>query len=160
VSKRLLWLLLGGAILVAVLRFALDPPRPQRPRQLPPPAAVPASPRPAEALPKLLRDPFLSPAEEAALARGTEPSRAVRPPVRPTLRVEALVVPSDGRSKVAIVNGRPYAEGERIGEETLAVISADHIELVSPAGARRTLSFDEGQTAAWPVSPEKRVQRP
>ncbi|TMA26871.1 MAG: hypothetical protein E6J78_12225 [Deltaproteobacteria bacterium] len=151
-NKRLLWLLLGGAILVTALRFAVDRPRPQRPRQLPPPAAAPA-PRPARMLPKLLRDPFLTPAEEAALTRVPEPPKAVRA----ALRVEALVVPSDGRRKVAIVNGHAYAEGERIGEETLAVIAADHIELVSPAGMRRTLSFDEG-APVWPVRSEKRAQ--
>lgn len=125
------------AALAALLLVACEgPARPGVVARPPPPPIKPDPPREAP-LPKLLRDPFF-PVEEAP------PARAARPaPKSAPLRLEALVVPPDGRGKVAIINGRPYAEGERVGEEVLKTIAVDHIELLSPAGARRTVRFDE-----------------
>ncbi len=47
---------------------------------------------------------------------------------------------------MAIFNGRPYAEGERVGEEVLQTIAVDRIVLISAAGARRTVRFDDARS--------------
>jgi hypothetical protein len=129
--------------------------------------AVPQDPPPATAS-VLLRDPFLTPEEEAELARPPEPPPApARKVVRTEVRLEALIVPDDGRRKVAVVNGHPFAEGERIGGEQLVAIGSDHIELVSPKGVRRRIYFDKRRTDAAPdapngptwVAPQEAMQR-
>lgn len=129
-----------------------DPASPRRPVARPKTAAAPASdgaPRaPTLELPPLARDPFLTPEEEEALNRPEPPPRPVRRAKKAApaeLRLEALIVPDDGRRKIAIVNGRPFAEGERIGDEELVSIGRDHIELVSATGVHRRVEFDKGR---------------
>jgi hypothetical protein len=130
-------------------------------KPVPEPAREVVSAAPAE-LPALSRDPFLTPEEEAALSRPPEtpapPSRPKAP--RPELRLEALIVPDDGSRKVAIVNGLPFAEGERIGDEELAAIERDHVDLVSPNGVRRRLHFERGQKRAAPAAADRAPRAP
>ena len=128
-----------AALLFAACAACAEPARPVAVPRQPPPAVKPEKPREAP-LPGLVRDPFLTPAEESPLA----PAEKSRPAPRAApLHLEALVVPPDGRGKVAIINGRPYAEGERVGEEVLQTIAVDRIVLISAAGARRTVRFDD-----------------
>ena len=119
-----------------------------------PTQAIPAKgPSPA-GIPALSRDPFLTPEEEAALTRPDPPPRPPAKVVRSRLRLEAVIVPDDGRRKVAVVNGHPFVEGERIGDEELAAIESDHIDLLSPRGVRRRIYFEKGRAPAIADSPE------
>ena len=100
-----------AALAALFLAACAEPARPSSVARPQPPLVKPEGPRDPP-LPKLLRDPFLTPAEEAQLAPTARPA-----PKAARLHLEALVVPPDGRGKVAIINGRPYAEGERVGDE-------------------------------------------
>jgi hypothetical protein len=138
-----------------VLAACAEAPAPFAAPEQPPAAAKVV--RASAPLPHLIRDPFLTPAEEAALSHP-----AARPPQKArasTLRLEALVLPSDGRSKLAIVSGRSYAEGEQIGVETLHSIKADRIELISPDGRRRTLRFESTDAPPEPPAPQGALAR-
>jgi hypothetical protein len=93
------------------------------------------------------RNPFLTPSEIAAIARGesVEPAFPVIPPVAlslPAVKLTGLIHDNIAGSYRAIIDGRIYEKGDTLGEEKIVEITGNSVVLQS-AGGSRTIGLEE-----------------
>jgi hypothetical protein len=93
------------------------------------------------------RNPFLTPSEITAIARGEliEAAPPVIPPAiasLPGVKLNGLIHDNITGSYRAIIDGRIYGQGDTLGEEKIVEITGNSVVLQS-AGGSRTISLEE-----------------
>ena len=93
------------------------------------------------------RNPFLTPSEITAIARGelVEPAPPGIPQVAaslPAVKLSGLIHDNITGSYRAIIDGRIYEQGDTLGEEKIVKITGNSVILQS-AGGSRTISLEE-----------------
>ena len=99
------------------------------------------------------RNPFLTLEEIEAISRG-ETLGATLPPVSgpvenlelPELRLTGLVKDIGSGNYRAIINGRAYTQGEKVGDEEIVEITGNSV-ILEYGGKRRTLTLGSGKEA-------------
>lgn len=128
--------------------------------QAPAEAAAPGAPVALNVPASLARNPFLTPDEEKALARGEllEPVNqeaaavaAVEEPPAPEIPIKGLIQDNVTGKFMVLIEGRYYGVGDKIGEEKIVGLDTNTVTLEMGNGRTRQIALN---TAAQDSTPQ------